>query len=131
MADSRSKKRLLAVTVVLLAVIGYMIITSSVSSVAYHKSIAEITSDPTYIGKKVKVGGIVMDGSIVKQGSVTTFKIIDKGKQMTVVYTGQLPNQFGSDIEAIVDGILVSEDKIESTKMVTRCPSKYESKVEK
>jgi len=130
MADSRSKKRLLIVTTILLAVIGVMIFSSSKANLSYHKSIGEILKDPSYIGKSVKVGGKIMEGSIEQKGNVCTFKIFDKDGEMTIVYTGQLPNQFGADIEAIVDGKLVAQDKVESKKMVTKCPSKYKSKVE-
>lgn len=129
MVDSKSKKRLLAVTAVILGVIGYMIYSSSASSIAYHKTIGEISSDPSYIGKSVKVSGKVVKDSVVQEGNTCTFKIFDNDGQLTIVYTGQLPNQFGGDANVIVDGKLVSKDKIESTKMVAKCPSKYESKI--
>ncbi|MBE0446831.1 MAG: cytochrome c maturation protein CcmE [Actinobacteria bacterium] len=129
MADSRSKKRLLAVTVVLLAIIGYMIFSSTASSIAHHKSVGEVISDPSLIGKPVKVGGMIADDSVVRDGNTATFKIFDKDGQLTVVYTGQIPKQFGGGIEAIVEGKLVSKDRVESTRMMTKCPSKYKKGV--
>jgi cytochrome c-type biogenesis protein CcmE len=134
MADSRSKIRLLVVTVILLAVVGYMIYSSAGQSAAYFKEINEVTADSTYVGKTVKVGGLVLKDSVKKDGKTVTFKIYEKDKkhsQMTVVYSGQLPSQFGSDIEAIVDGKLVAQDRIEADRLVTKCPSKYEGEIEK
>ncbi|MBS3910077.1 MAG: cytochrome c maturation protein CcmE [Actinobacteria bacterium] len=132
MADSRSKTRLLAVTVVLLAVVGYMIYSSAGSTVAYFKDINEVTADSTYVGKTVKVGGLVLKDSVEKDGKTVTFKIYEKDRknsQITVVYSGQLPSQFGGDVEAIVDGKLVSQERIEADRLVTKCPSKYEGEM--
>ncbi|HZD60080.1 MAG TPA: cytochrome c maturation protein CcmE [Anaerolineae bacterium] len=135
MADSRSKKRLLVVTAVLLVIIGGMIYTSAGgSSVAYYETIGEAAGDPSNIGKSISVGGEVVEKSVVQNGNTATFKIFDqkhKSDQLTVVYTRQLPNPFGGGIYTVVTGKLVSKDRIEATKLVTKCPSKYEEQKEK
>src|SRR3990172_2940994 len=134
MVDSRSKKRLLVVTAVILAVIGYMIFSSAGSSVAYFQDIRKVTKDTSLVGKSVKIGGIVLKGSVVKDGNTTMFKVYDKddkASQLNVTYTGQLPNQFGGGVEAIIDGKLLAKDKLEAKRMVTKCPSKYEGKMKK
>jgi cytochrome c-type biogenesis protein CcmE len=134
MADSRSKIRLLIVTGILLVVVGFMIFSSAGQTKAYFKDINEVTADATYVGKTVKVGGLVLKDSVKKDGKTVTFTIYEKDKkhsQITVVYSGQLPSQFGSDIEAIVDGKLVSQERIEADRLVTKCPSKYEGEMQK
>lgn len=130
MVDSKSKKRLLAVTVILLAVIGFMIYNSSASTMSYFKKVYEI--DKTYVGKSVRVGGVIAKDSWTKEGRTHTFKIYDKkdkGRLLTVVYSGPLPSTFGDNdkVIAIAEGKLVSADKLEAKSIVTQCPSKYES----
>lgn len=130
MVDSKSKKRLLVVTVILLVGIGFMIYQSTGSSISYVEPIDKVVSDPSYIGKNVNVGGTVLKG-YVTQGSKHTFTIADKGKQLTVEYTGQLPSTFGSDVKVVADGKLVSKDKLVAKSITTKCPSKYESEEKK
>lgn len=133
MVDSKSKTRLLIVTGVLLVVIGVLIWQSlgSGASVSYYKTIGEVTSGSSFVGKNVNVGGKVMKGSIVNEGHTCTFKIADqknKEQQLTVEYSKQLPSTFGENIDVVAEGKLVSKGKIVANSIVTKCPSKYDSK---
>lgn len=132
MVDSKSKKRLLIVTVILLAIIGYMIYSSSAANYSYFKKISEVASDSSLIGKSVRVGGKILKGSVVQDGSKYTFKIYEKQDKLTIIYdsskSGPLPSTFGAGVMAIVEGKLISNDKLEAKSMVTQCPSKYKSK---
>lgn len=130
MVDSKSKKRLLVVTAILLVAIGYMVYSSSASSLAYFKEIDEVAVDDTFIGKNVRVGGLVQKGTIVQKGREYTFTIAKKedlSKKMTVTYSKQMPSQFGPEVFVIAEGKLASKDKLEANSLVTQCPSKYES----
>jgi cytochrome c-type biogenesis protein CcmE len=44
-----------------------------------------------------------------------------------VVYDGTVPSTFGDGTTAIVTGDYTEEGRIESTEMIVKCPSKYES----
>ncbi len=132
MVDSKSKTRLLVVTIVLIAAIGYMIFSlmgnSSSSSLSYYRKIDEVTKDSTYVGKNVRVGGEILKGSVNQEGRKYTFKIHDKDKQLMVTYSGQMPSTFGGGVQAIVEGRLVSQNLMEAKSITTQCPSKYKSK---
>ncbi|HEY3375091.1 MAG TPA: cytochrome c maturation protein CcmE [Candidatus Aquicultor sp.] len=130
MVDKKGKTRLLVVTVILLAVIGYMVYSSSASQISYYKKIGEVTGDNSFVGKSLRVGGLVEKGSIVHKGRTYTFTIYDKVKKdqkMTVVYSKSMPSQFGAGVFVIADGKLVTKDKLEADSIVTQCPSKYQS----
>ena len=45
-------------------------------------------------GKRFRVGGIVEDGSIEKEGIVTTFRITDGASSLTISYNKILPDLF-------------------------------------
>ena len=132
MVDSKSKKRLAVVTVILLIGIIYMVYSlmanGSTSSLSYYKKIGEITADRSYVGKTVRVGGEILKGSINQQGHKYTFKIFDKDKQLTIIYTGQLPQTFGAGVTAIADGKMISQTTLQADTVITQCPSKYKSK---
>lgn len=122
----------MVVTVVLIAIIGYMVYSllsnSSSSSLSYYKKVEEVTKDDSYVGKTVKVGGEIKKGSVDQKGNKYTFKIFDKDKELTVTYNGQVPSTFGAGVQAIVEGKLVSQNLLEAKSITTKCPSKYKSK---
>ncbi|MCL6472791.1 MAG: cytochrome c maturation protein CcmE [Firmicutes bacterium] len=132
MVDSKSKTRLMVVTVVLVAIIGYMVYSllsnSSSSSLSYYKKVEEVIKDDSYVGKTVKVGGEIKKGTVVQKGNKYTFKIFEKDKELTVTYSGQVPSTFGAGVQAIVEGKLVSQNMLEAKSITTKCPSKYKSK---
>jgi cytochrome c-type biogenesis protein CcmE len=128
MIDRKSRMRLLVVTMVILGIVGYMIYNSSTSSYAYFKKVGEVTADSSLIGKSIRVGGSIVKNSIVQTGRRYTFKISEHGKELTVVYSGQLPSTFGDEVYAIAEGKLVSTGMLEAKSVITQCPSKYESK---
>ncbi|MDI6716787.1 MAG: cytochrome c maturation protein CcmE [Actinomycetota bacterium] len=129
MVDSKSKKRLLIVTVILLAIIGYMIYNSSVSSYSYYKSVSEVAGNSSYIGKSIRVSGKIVERSPEHINGKYVFHIYEKDKKLTIVYSGpQLPQTFGKDITAVAEGKLVSPNRFEAKSVITKCPSKYDTK---
>jgi len=133
MVDSKSKTRLLIVTGILPVVIGVMIWQSlgSGASVSYYKKIAEVTRDSSFVGKNVNVGGQVKKGSVINKGHTCTFTIVDQKdntQQLAVEYSKQLPSTFGDGIDVVAEGKLVSKGKVVADSIVTKCPSKYDSK---
>lgn len=130
MADKKSKQRLIIVTLILLAALTYLVATS-VSSSAYMSTIKEVQEKPDLVGTNVRVAGLVVKGTIEKQGSTYRFKIRDKGKEMTIEYSKGMPSTFGPDIQVIALGKLVSQNELKANEIVTKCPSKYQSKPDK
>jgi cytochrome c-type biogenesis protein CcmE len=130
MADLRSKRRLTIVTITL--VIGLLgsvvyLLLSPESSFSYFKTVKEVRSDPSLIGKSVRVGGRVGKGSVQKSNEGYCFKLCEGKESITVVYSGTLPSTFGEGVQAIAEGKLVSSQKLIAKSLVTKCPSKYES----
>lgn len=128
--DKKGKKRLIVVTAILIAALGFLVFTNLRSS-AYMLTINEVQDNPKYIGSMVRVGGLVVKDTIERKGKSYRFKIADKGKEMLVDYSGSMPSTFGPNIQVIALGKLISKEKLEAREIVTKCPSKYQSKVDK
>ncbi|MCL5291613.1 MAG: cytochrome c maturation protein CcmE [Actinobacteria bacterium] len=131
MVDKKSKQRLLIVTVILLIGLVFFAFKST-SSAAYMRTIKEVQDEPAkYMGSTVRVTGKVIKDTIEKRGTTYRFKIADKGSEMTIEYSKSMPSTFGADIQVIALGKLASKDELKANEIVTKCPSKYQSKVEK
>ncbi len=131
MADKKARTRLLVITIVLLVgltgAIGYLLWNPS-TSFSYFRTVSQVKKDSSLVGKSVRVGGMVIKGSIKKQDEAYRFQIGDGKNNIAVVYAGTMPSTFGAGVQAIVEGKLVSQHEMHAKSLVTKCPSKYESK---
>lgn len=81
-------------------------------------------------GKRLRVGGDVSPGSIVKAGAQTYFVLHQGSEQLKVVYDGldELPDTFKDGSQALADGRLGPDGVFEAKKIQAKCASKYEAK---
>lgn len=132
--NKRARTRLIGVTVIIVVAVAAILAGSMSKTGAYDKTVAEIVEDQTLVGQRIKVSGVVVSGSWDKQSNPMKFAIGDEGVNggptLNVVYQGQVPSTFGDKVTAIVTGELQSGGTINSTSMITKCPSKYESGAE-
>lgn len=101
-------------------------------SKTYYKTISELKELKTdEVGKRVRVTGDVVPGSIKRDGALVHFTIVEKEKNLTlnVVYTGKdpLPDTFRDNAQAMADGKMTSEGTFHASAIAAKCPSKYEA----
>jgi cytochrome c-type biogenesis protein CcmE len=119
--------------------IGSLIIISSVvwlgfsgfnESLAYYKTVDELKAmkEAAY-GKRLRVAGNVVPGSIQRSSSVVSFKLEQNGQFLPVRYIGKdiLPDTFKDGAQALAEGHLVQGGEFEATKIQAKCASKYEA----
>jgi cytochrome c-type biogenesis protein CcmE len=97
----------------------------------YYKTIPELEQMGNAAhGQRLRVGGDVKPGSIVKNGSQVTFTLYQGPKLLNVVYAGSdpLPDTFKDDAQALADGRLGANGVFEANKIQAKCASKYEAK---
>jgi cytochrome c-type biogenesis protein CcmE len=97
----------------------------------YYKTIPELQKmgDNAH-GKKLRVGGDVEPGSIVKNGAAVMFTLHQDAQKLKVVYRGTdpLPDTFKGGAQALADGRLGTDGVFEASKIQAKCASKYEAK---
>jgi cytochrome c-type biogenesis protein CcmE len=97
----------------------------------YYKTIAELQQmGGAAQGSRLRVGGDVKPGSIVKNGNQVTFTLHQDAKSLNVVYTGTepLPDTFKDNAQALADGRLGPDGVFQASKIQAKCASKYEAK---
>jgi len=80
------------------------------------------------IGQRLRVGGLVVPGSVERKGSGLTvsFRLIDNGPaQVTVEYEGILPDLFREGQGIVANGVLVAPDRIEASEVLARHDEEY------
>ncbi len=97
----------------------------------YYKTITELgqMGDNAY-GKKIRVGGDIQAGSILRSGNEVRFTLVQETRKLNVVYRGSdpLPDTFRDGAQALADGKLGQDGTFEANKIQAKCASKYEQK---
>lgn len=102
----------------------------------YSKNVDDLIKEKAkFVGKPVRAEGNLVHGSLVKRESPCEYRFtIEKnGTAVPVRYAKCIvPDTFrdmpGVDVGVTVEGALRSDDSIEATQVLAKCPSKYEMK---
>ena len=120
-----------AMVAVIIGVLVWLAMGGISESKTYYKTITELGQMGDQAkGKRLRVGGYVEAGSIVRNGAEVTFVMHQEAKTLKVVYSGidPLPDTFKDDAQALADGKLGPDGVFHASKIQAKCASKYEAK---
>lgn len=104
----------------------------------YYKHVDEaLSSQSRLVGKRLRVHGSVVEGSLVHQAGTLDYHFVMESKAprahaaMTVDFHGIPPDLFKPGAEVIAAGVLGTDGLLKSDRIETKCPSKYETQAGK
>ncbi|EAU40116.1 cytochrome-c biosynthesis heme-carrier protein cycJ [Fulvimarina pelagi HTCC2506] len=106
---TRKGKRLLSIggMFAVVALAAGLVLTAMSDSVAYFNSPTDIMENTPGPGQRIRLGGMVETGSVVRdQGETVTFRVTDTVQSVPVTYTGILPNLFREGQGVVAEGTL-------------------------
>jgi cytochrome c-type biogenesis protein CcmE len=118
------------------AAVATLFYVSAVPGMEYYKFVDEVmASQDQFRGKRLKVHGYVVDGSILKKKDSLDykFKLQTKAPRTAAVidveYRGLVPDNFKPGAEVIAKGSLTSDNRllVDKEGIDAKCPSKYEA----
>lgn len=129
------KKKIIIGTVIILGAICYLVL-SGFTDVKIHVQMEDlVNSGAEYQDKYVQTEGTVIGESIQWNAPQVELTFTVAGKlnpevTMPVMYNKMIPENFQNTTEVMIGGYYNSEGIFLAQEMVTKCPSKYESKDE-
>ena len=109
MLSKKVKSRILFLVLLLLlaTVVIFFIFKSLEENIVYFFSPSEIYDKPNIsLDKKIRIGGLVKEDSIIKDQTSIKFIITDLKKEIIVSYSGAVPNLFSEGKGVIAEGEL-------------------------
>ncbi len=97
----------------------------------YYRTVQEVRQmGDTALDKRLRVGGDVEAGSIVRTGREVAFTLQQEKLRLNVIYIGAepLPDTFRDRAQALADGRMGPDGVFRATKIQAKCASKYEAK---
>ena len=106
MRKARKKNRLILIGVagVVLSVAVGLVLTALNDQITLFKSPSDIAREGLVEGQKIRIGGLVEEGSWVKDGTKHRFTVTDTENTIKVRYEGILPDLFREGQGVVLDG---------------------------
>jgi cytochrome c-type biogenesis protein CcmE len=111
-------------TLIALAYVGYT------QSKTYYHTIKELaTLSPVAMHQRMRVSGVVEEGSIKHVPGQIEFVLTEEGKSLPVNYIGAdpLPDTFKGGAQALVEGNMMSDGSFRAEQVQAKCASKYQA----
>ena len=127
MYGKKVKLRFLFLVLILLSVIlsVYLILQSLKDNVIYFQSPSEIKSLVELDKKKIRVGGMVKEQSILINSDEIIFVITDFKNEINVTYSGAVPNLFAEGKGVVAEGFLKDRNYFLATKIMAKHDENY------
>jgi cytochrome c-type biogenesis protein CcmE len=134
----RTAWKVLITVVVSASAISGLLWASLGEGAEYYKHVDEaLSSQSRLTGKRLRVHGNVVNGSLIHQAGTLDYHFALESKAprehatMTVNFHGIPPDLFKQGAEVIAAGILGNDGLLKSDRIETKCPSKYETQATK
>jgi len=122
----RSRIFLLIFLSISIAAIIFVTLRSLEENVVYFFSPTEIYNKPNIsINKKIRVGGLVKENSIIKNKTSINFIITDLKNEIIVTYNGLVPNLFSEGKGVIAEGELKDKNFFVADKILAKHDENY------
>ena len=127
MYGKKVKLRILFLFLVLISIIlsVYLILKSLEENVVYFLSPSEIKNLAEINSKKIRIGGMVKDQSIVMNSDEINFIITDFKNEINVSYSGSVPNLFAEGKGVVAEGYLKDRSYFNAVKILAKHDENY------
>ena len=127
MYGKKVKLRFVFLALILASVIltVFLVLQSLKENVVYFQSPSEIKSLIELNKKKIRVGGMVKDQSVIINSNEVNFIITDFKNEINVVYSGAVPNLFAEGKGVVAEGFLKDKNYFTATKILAKHDENY------
>jgi cytochrome c-type biogenesis protein CcmE len=103
---SRRQRRLVLIgaALAILSLAAGLALTALRESIVFFVTPSELAAKPVETGKRFRIGGLVKEGSLVREGLSARFEVTDGNASFPVVYRGILPDLFREQQGVVAEG---------------------------
>jgi len=125
---TRKQRRLTLIGIagaVLAGALGLILFALS-DQIVFFQSPTDIVEKGVPPGQRIRLGGLVEDGSVVRSGDANVrFKVTDTANAVTVTYTGILPDLFREGQGVVTEGTVGPDGVFVADSVLAKHDEKY------
>ena len=127
MYGKKVKLRILFLFLVIVSVIlsVYLVLKSLEENVVYFLSPTEIKNLTVINQKRIRIGGMVKDQSIIIKSDKINFIVTDLKNEINVSYSGSVPNLFAEGKGVVAEGYLKDRSYFTAVKILAKHDENY------
>ena len=127
MYGKKVKLRILFLFLVIVSVIlsVYLVLKSLEENVVYFLSPTEIKNLTVINQKRIRIGGMVKDQSIIIKSDKINFIVTDLKNEINVSYSGSVPNLFAEGKGVVAEGYLKDRSYFSAVKILAKHDENY------
>jgi cytochrome c-type biogenesis protein CcmE len=95
------------------------------SNIAFFVTPSELAAGKAPQGKAFRIGGMVKEGSVVRDNLTVSFVVTDTAKDVKVSYTGILPDLFKEGKGAVAQGRINPDGTFTATEVLAKHDENY------
>ena len=125
MTRKQRRLTLIAAGGVVLAFAALLTLSALRDSITFFASPSELADNPPPPGKRLRIGGLVKEGSISKEGVLVRFEVTDGAMSVLVRYDGLLPDLFREGQGVVAEGRWTPGGAFEAERVLARHDETY------
>ncbi|MCC3303665.1 cytochrome c maturation protein CcmE [Sneathiella sp. HT1-7] len=124
---TRKKRRLYFVLagMCVLGIAAALVLTSFEDSLVFFRSPSDLVEKPIEPGRNFRLGGLVEEGSVEKNGVITRFSVTDLNEVVPVTFKGLLPDLFREGQGVVTEGAFNEEGVFVATNVLAKHDENY------
>lgn len=126
-AGRRSARiRLMVCVGIILLALGWVAVRGLTDSFVYYLTPSDIVSgEKADVAQRVRLGGYVVPGSVVRENGTLTFTVSDGAESMQVVSTGPVPQMFRPGQGVVLEGAVGDDRRFHSDTLLVKHDGEY------
>jgi len=124
---TRKRRRLYIVLsgMAVLALAASLILMSFEDSLVFFRSPSDLVEKPVPVGRNFRLGGLVEEGSVVKDGVEIRFRVTDLAESVPVLYRGLVPDLFREGQGVVTEGQLAEDGTFVASSVLAKHDENY------
>ncbi|MGL1922033.1 MAG: cytochrome c maturation protein CcmE [Hyphomicrobiales bacterium] len=106
MTRKQQRFTFVAVGVVLLGLAFALILSAMEDGISFFKTPTEILQEKADTTRRLRIGGLVVTGSVKRDGEVLSFEVTDNESDLNIEYKGVIPDLFKEGQGVVLEGYL-------------------------
>lgn len=108
-----------------IGIAAVLILNALNSNIALYVTPSEVAAGKSPAGQVFRIGGMVKDGSVKRDGLTVHFVITDMVKDIPMAYTGILPDLFKEGKGAVIQGRLNPDGQFVASEVLAKHDENY------
>ena len=115
----------IALGVVALGVATALVLTAFNKNLVFFFTPSQVAANEAPVGRTFRIGGMVVPGSLKRDGVEVRFVVTDTAKSMPVLYRGQLPDLFKEGKGVVAQGQLGADGVFTAREVLAKHDENY------